>query len=552
MEEFGSFDNRLEEIKLDWKDKNIYEPETVMQVAASNGLNRVIDRLYELGAPIATPGHNPLMQAVGNNRQDTVVWLLTDHFDHFDCTLRDEFGHLVKLKDQVVCYQYHTKEFYETHQDLLVEFFPEFREAIQESMAKATSSVRYYGVEGSFATANINVTELDKLPEPYSSVRGSNGETLLHLAVERDDKELFVRMLEGGCEMDALDNDGNHPVHLVKSEEMLDLIVDRHSEGRKLIQRTNNYGTPLLHKACQLYIDLEAQIALLEKVINYGAIVNQQNSNGESAVFFAGNYLLLEVLRNHGAQLDEVNKAGETALERHLGCFNVISAGYILSHIHDQPSFKQHAHKYLGLLMRHNRDFFVCDYFKVLEEHPDSARILFDSVYEHSREEASRLISKACRGALVYVSEMFLSGDYDLDYNFKHDFDNTPLIGLFDYMEEPNLHIVKQLLEKGVDVQVKNFWGRDALLTLVRGFRFAKCYGHGVETVQLLLDHGATIHTTDLDGNKPLHLAFVDGDAELVEFLVQNGADLGAVNCQGKRPNEMVTDSDKTLFYICD
>lgn len=111
---------------------------------------------------------------------------------------------------------------------------------------------------------------------------------------------------------------------------------------------------------------------------------------------------------------------------------------------------------------------------------------------------------------------------------------------------------MKQLLEKGVDVQVKNCWGQDALLTLVRRFRFSKCYGHGVETVQLLLDQGAAIHTTDLGGNTPLHLAFVDGDVELVEFLVQNGADLGAVNCQGKRPNEMVTDSDKKLLYIFD
>uniref|UniRef100_A0A8D8CCR4 (northern house mosquito) hypothetical protein n=1 Tax=Culex pipiens TaxID=7175 RepID=A0A8D8CCR4_CULPI len=67
--------------------------ETFMQVAASKGSKRVIDRLYELGAPIAIPGHNPLMQAIRNNRKEMVSWLLTEHFDHFDCTMRNSDQH---------------------------------------------------------------------------------------------------------------------------------------------------------------------------------------------------------------------------------------------------------------------------------------------------------------------------------------------------------------------------------------------------------------------------------------------------------------------------
>lgn len=62
---------------------------TFMEAAASKGMHNVIDRLYELGAPIAIPGHNPVVTAIKSNRKETVKWLLTKHFDHFDCTLRD-------------------------------------------------------------------------------------------------------------------------------------------------------------------------------------------------------------------------------------------------------------------------------------------------------------------------------------------------------------------------------------------------------------------------------------------------------------------------------
>ncbi|KAL1381810.1 hypothetical protein pipiens_013332 [Culex pipiens pipiens] len=590
--------------------------ETFMQVAASKGSKRVIDRLYELGAPIAIPGHNPLMQAIRNNRKEmpgqmcemveraiqkynltlshrwknyvvlgrmierkialkycfegirndpqllglteydtitilhqlvaeghlefvremytkhpdvipyfntdqafevmrkaineesreTVQFVLEQHGEYLKCDLD-------KLRDHVVCCQYYTNEFYERRRAILMEFFPEFRENVLSSEEKVSSCVCY-----------DSITDFDKMPKPYSIIRGSNGETLLHLAAERDDKELFVRMLEGGCELDALDNDGNHAVHLVKSEKMVDLIVDRHPQGRNLIHRTNNDGSTVLHKVCQQYMDVSAHVALLEKVIAYGADVNQLNNHGESAVFFVRNSHLLDVLRKHGAQLDLANQAGETALERHLVNYNVCVANSLLTHLHDRPCFKQHAHKYLAPMMRYSRDFFSCDYQKFLEAHPESARVMFDSVCGHSREEASRLFAKACNCAFIYISEMFLSGNYDLDYNYKFEYNNTPLIGLLNYMELPNLHIVKQLLEKkGVDVQVKNECGWDALLTLVRGFRSARGHGHGLETVQLLLDHGASIHTTGDDGNTALHLAFADGEMELVELQVGSG-----------------------------
>uniref|UniRef100_A0A8D8L990 Ankyrin repeat domain-containing protein 20A1 n=1 Tax=Culex pipiens TaxID=7175 RepID=A0A8D8L990_CULPI len=178
---------------------------------------------------------------------------------------------------------------------------------------------------------------------------------------------------------------------------------------------------------------------------------------------------------------------------------------------------------------------------------------MLDSVYEHSREEACRLFSKACTTGFVYVVELFLDGNYDLDYNYKDQYEDTPFLGLINYMDQVTARVIKRLLEKGVDLRARCRWGRDALMYLIWRYRTAKWNGLGLDTVQLMLDHGASINTTDEDGNTPLHLAFEQKEFELVEFLILNGANSDAVNNKGKRPFETAPALERELFYFyCD
>uniref|UniRef100_A0A1Q3FZY2 Putative integrin-linked kinase n=1 Tax=Culex tarsalis TaxID=7177 RepID=A0A1Q3FZY2_CULTA len=708
--------------------------ETLMEAAASRGLNHVIDRLHELGAPIAIPGHNPLLSACRSSKKDTIQWLLTKHFDSFDCTLRDEqqnnalivamqkkdrkmfdlclekmiaycqkyrneteteafshlfrfeaedlnnlsiftflgkgpvsesieraiekyeidlayqwqgvtilvcmmcrniakeycyegirknpkllgmvvygsttvlheairFKHLDFLRDLyqrtpaakehfnseggfnllstvlyqknedtvefilehhmdflksdvpklkgIVCGDGFSKDHYDHNSKLLTRYFPEYAEEIEQARAKARTHSYSYGVERAFTSIGIDVSKIDDLPKPYSSIRGSKGETLLHLAVENDNKDLFIKLVEAGCELDTLDDEGNHPIHFVQSVSMLDLIVNRHPKGHNLVNLTNQDGCSVLHKVCSLRMEKEPLIALLEKVIGLGADVHQLTNEGESVVFFLGSGEALKVFRKQNVQLDTVTKDGETALLRHLRNGNVWMARTLLQHVHQLPTFKDHAHKYLEPMLGRNRDFFSCDYQDFLEENPETTKLLFDSLYEHSREEASRVFSKVCGSAHNFVSGKFLEFDYDLDYNYKNDNNYTPIVGLLSYMEEPNKHIVEKLLQKGVDLKIRNDWGRDALLSLVSRFKSAKWYGHDTGTVQLLLDHGAAVNTADEDGNTPLHLAFSsDGEGELIDVLIRNGADLGLKNKKGKVPLQMTSAMSQELFYF--
>jgi len=57
-----------------------------------------------------------------------------------------------------------------------------------------------------------------------------------------------------------------------------------------------------------------------------------------------------------------------------------------------------------------------------------------------------------------------------------------------------------------------------------------------LETLELLLQHGANINTRDQDGRTPLALATMEGKTEVVRLLIRNGADVNTVNVRGNTP----------------
>ncbi|MFN9718648.1 MAG: acyltransferase family protein [Planctomycetota bacterium] len=56
------------------------------------------------------------------------------------------------------------------------------------------------------------------------------------------------------------------------------------------------------------------------------------------------------------------------------------------------------------------------------------------------------------------------------------------------------------------------------------------------EIVQLLIDHGADVNLANEDGNGPLHAAAFLGHATVIELLLQKGADPNALNRDGNPP----------------
>ncbi len=94
-----------------------------------------------------------------------------------------------------------------------------------------------------------------------------------------------------------------------------------------------------------------------------------------------------------------------------------------------------------------------------------------------------------------------------------------------------NLAMTEYLLAEGkVDVNARNFKGETPLLAL------AGSYMPKLETLQLLLDHGADIHARDDEGNTVLHRPFfwLDVYLQVMGFLVKQGVDRSVKNHDGK------------------
>jgi ankyrin repeat protein len=57
-----------------------------------------------------------------------------------------------------------------------------------------------------------------------------------------------------------------------------------------------------------------------------------------------------------------------------------------------------------------------------------------------------------------------------------------------------------------------------------------------LETVRLLLDHGAPPNARQHGGWAPIHAAAQNGDRAMIELLLQHGADPKLANDEGKTP----------------
>jgi len=97
---------------------------------------------------------------------------------------------------------------------------------------------------------------------------------------------------------------------------------------------------------------------------------------------------------------------------------------------------------------------------------------------------------------------------------------------LLNACKDGDLEKVKQLLEEGADVNVKDEKGRTALM-------FASWYGHK-KVVKQLLEKGADVNAREYkDGETALMWAAAKGDKKVVKLLLESGADVNAKNKGG-------------------
>ena len=94
---------------------------------------------------------------------------------------------------------------------------------------------------------------------------------------------------------------------------------------------------------------------------------------------------------------------------------------------------------------------------------------------------------------------------------------------------EEKAELVRQILEKGASQETKDDYGYTPLLEAVK-------YGASEEIVDLLLEHGADVHTLTEDRKTALHFAAQKNDEVMMRKMTERGLSVDAEDKDGWTP----------------
>ncbi|KAH8983530.1 ankyrin repeat-containing domain protein, partial [Lactarius akahatsu] len=148
----------------------------------------------------------------------------------------------------------------------------------------------------------------------------------------------------------------------------------------------------------------------------------------------------------------------------------------------------------------------------------------------------------ALYGGHIRVAELLFQHGANVDPGTTKG--RTPLHRAIEWPNNLAIGAVQFLLKHGANVNFRNVHGVTPL-HLVAKLTFSRHCGedNGADLAQLLLRHGAEVNSRDRFDSTPLHDASHVLDLEVARVLLDNGADVNAVNDQGQHPFHQVVES---------
>jgi ankyrin repeat protein len=352
--------------------------------------------------------------------------------------------------------------------------------------------------KGLFKVAEM-LLQPDGAVKKHMNARNKKGQTALHLASEYHHPRIVTLLLEVGLDVDAQDNDNMTPLLLAPGRNSFDdaraiaaaQVLLEH--GASVHVRNKNGQTPL-HLASQCH---RPSVALLLK---FGADVNAQDNDNMTPLHLvsarnrfgtAGAITAAHVLLKHGASVHVQNKNGRTPL-----------------HLASQSQYSS----MVALLLEFGADVDSQDndnMTPLLLASASARNILVDA----RATAAARVLLE--HGASVHV---------------RNKNGQTPL----HLASQCHSHIVPLLLKFGADVDSQDNDNMTPLL-LASG-RNTFVVARATAAAGVLLEHGASVHVWNKNGQTPLHLASQHGLSGMVALLLKFGADMDAQDDDNMTP----------------
>jgi ankyrin repeat protein len=312
------------------------------------------------------------------------------------------------------------------------------------------------------------------------NAKNAKGETPLHRAAYRGKVRNVKEIVKAGGDVNARDNDGSTPLHyaamLGSRGNIKGAIKELIKGGAEINAQNNKQRTPLL-EAVYIIKDIESIKALIQG----GSDVNLADDNGHTALHYAsmGNdEKVVEMLIQAGANTNAVNVYGL------------------------KPIFYAE--------MRNKEK--IVEVLKGKRERKNLSEIGVGYKNVKPRDVYKEMLKEIESKSYEGINEKNKDGE-------------TVLHLAVSYGSEEK---IKELIEKGADVNIEDNKGRKAL-------HYAALFGK-TKTVKVLIKKGANINATDNSMYVPLHLACLTGKKGTVKELIKAGCNVNAVDKFGHSP----------------
>ena len=387
------------------------------------------------------------------------------------------------------------------------------------------------------AARNGDIQAVQLLVDCGADVNALNGcgQTPLHTAAggEKDCPELCSILLKHNAKIDAVDKDGNQPLH-VACEAALTSTVQHLLDCNADVLATNNFYQTALHKAaCSKRDWPEVCVMLIAK----GAQVNATDGSGDTSLHVAcqkGNMKTVDVLVENDADCNVLNVCGETLL--HLACKSRVECvelcDKLISHgvnprIADREgnlplhvALKNRLTKTFGWLFERLGRPSLDDLEKVNIGKEDLVANL------DSANEAGD--TRLCHHILELIAKLDTSNELSL--GALNCCSSSGYLLLHTAIQKQDFTLCQYLIDHGasVNAEVVPLHNDRRRIYNEHPLHLAAELGD-IDLCQLLIEHGAIVDAEMKGGRTALHLAIVKQDNNVAQLLMSHGADLRKV-----------------------
>ncbi|WP_353282457.1 ankyrin repeat domain-containing protein [Wolbachia endosymbiont (group A) of Myopa testacea] len=346
------------------------------------------------------------------------------------------------------------------------------------------------------ATENGDLSEVKKFVGQGANVNvidvGIFGRKPIHIAAEKNYKDIIEFLLGKGVSVDDTSNYGWAPLHYTASKGCLEVAKFLVDKGAN-INAQNVYGREPIHIAAE-----RDNKNIIELLLNKGVSINEFDKDSWMPLHWAswnGHLDITEYLVGKGANINAKDRNGKTPLDiaRDKGHNNV--AEYLQQ---TQLSLdRQLLTAVQGVNLNEVKDFVVRG---ASLDTQDNNNVWTPIVY-------------AARGSKWDMVKFLIA--QGAKFNNEITYQGTPLHFA---AQEGNSNMVQFLLDKGANIEAQDAYNRKPLHIAVDANR--------LNVVNLLLDRGANLKATDMYGKTSLDLAIQKGYEDIVEVLKQKQLNL--------------------------